>query len=132
MCRTALRTVRICNFDLDQNLIYSNKFKVECQTWVTNCTGAYTSYYKKYSKEDLFMWWPMHENFILLHIRSMNFRVEFVEISHHVLKLQFYYIENFILLHYESLTDFDLKKCSKMKFLCIDHHMNKSSFEYFL
>ena len=58
----------------------------------------------------------MHENFILLHIQSMNFRVEFVESSHHVLKLQFYYIENFILLQYESLIDFDPNKCGKIKF----------------
>ena len=78
--------------------------------------GGYTFYYKKYSKEDLFMWWSMHKNFILLHIRSVNFRVKFVEISDHVSKLIFYYIENLILLHYESLTDFDPKKCSKMKF----------------
>ena len=56
----------------------------------------------------------MHKNFILLYIRSVNFRVKFVEISDHVLKLLFDYIENFILLHYESLTDFDPKKCGKI------------------
>ena len=47
----------------------------------------------------------MQKTFILLHIRAMNFRSKFVEISDHVSKLIFYYIENFILLHYESLTE---------------------------
>ena len=56
----------------------------------------------------------MHGNLISLHIRSVNFRVKFVEISDHVLKLQFYYIENLILLHYESLADFDPKKCGQI------------------
>ena len=54
--------------------------------------GGYTFYYKKFSKEDLFMWLSMHENFILPHIRSVNFRVKFFEISDHMLKLQFYHI----------------------------------------
>ena len=48
---------------------------------------------KKYSKENLFMWRPMHKILILPHIRSVNFRVIFFEISDHVLKLQFYCIE---------------------------------------
>ena len=62
------------------------------------------------------MRWPMQKTFILLQIREMNFRSKFVGISDHVSKLIFYYIENLILLHYESLTDFDPKKCGKIKF----------------
>ena len=46
----------------------------------------------------------------------MNFRSKFVEISDHVSKLKFYHIENSILPHYESLTDFDPKKCGKIEF----------------
>ena len=42
----------------------------------------------------------MQKTFILLHIRAMNFRSKFVEISDHVSKLIFYYIENSILLHF--------------------------------
>ena len=56
----------------------------------------------------------MYKNLILLHIRSVNFWVQFVEISDHVLKFQFYSIENLILLHYESLADFDPKKCGQI------------------
>ena len=73
---------------------------------------------KKYSKENLFMWRPMHKILILPHIRSVNFRVIFFEISDHVLKLQFYNIENWILPHYESLTDFDPKNVVKWSFRC--------------
>ena len=51
----------------------------------------------------------------------MNFRSKFVEISDHVSKPKFYYIENQILLHYESLADFDPKKCSKIWVLTRDH-----------
>ena len=63
----------------------------------------------------------------------MNFRPKFVEISDHVSKPTLYYIENQILLHYESLPDFDPKKyidrmCSMIWVSCIGHHMNKSSF----
>ena len=39
----------------------------------------------------------MQKTFILLHIRAMNFRSKFVEISDHVSKPKFYYIENQIL-----------------------------------
>ena len=53
---------------------------------------------------------------ILLHIRSMNFRSKFVEISDHVSKPKFYHIENLILPHYESLPGFDPKKCGKIWF----------------
>ena len=77
-------------------------------------TGGYTFYYKKYLKENLFMWSHMQKTFILLHIRAMNIRSKFVEMSDHVSKLIFYYIENYILLHYESLTDFVPKKCGKI------------------
>ena len=77
-------------------------------------TGWYKFYHIKYSKENLFMWSPMQKTFILLHIRAMNIRSKFVEMSDHVSKLIFYYIENFILPHYESLTDFDPKKCGKI------------------
>ena len=45
----------------------------------------------------------------------MNIRSKFVEMSDHVSKLIFYYIENYILLHYESLTDFVPKKCSSCR-----------------
>ena len=44
----------------------------------------------------------MQKTSILLHIQAMNFRSKFVEISDHVSKLKFYYIENSILLHYDS------------------------------
>ena len=44
----------------------------------------------------------------------MNFRSKFVEISDHVSKPKFYHIENLILPHYESLADFDPKKCGKI------------------
>ena len=57
-------------------------------------TGGSKFYYKKYLKEDLFIWWPMQKIQILLHIRLMNFRPKFVEISDHVSKPKFYYIEN--------------------------------------
>ena len=57
------------------------------------------------------MWSPMQKTLFLPHIRAMNFRSKFVEFSDHVSKLKFYHIENLILPHYESLTDFDPKKC---------------------
>ena len=60
------------------------------------------------------MCWPMQKTIILLHIGAMNFRSKFVEISDHVSELKFYSIENSILLHYKSLTDFDPKKCCKI------------------
>ena len=60
------------------------------------------------------MLWPMQETQFLPHIRSMNFRPKFVEISDHVSKPKFYHIENQILPHYESLADFDPKKCGKI------------------
>ena len=66
--------------------------------WSFQNTGGYTFYYKKYLKENLFMWSHMQKTFILLHIRAMNFRSKFVEIGDHVSKLKFYYIENSILL----------------------------------
>ena len=46
----------------------------------------------------------------------MYFRSKFIEISDHVSKPKLYYIENQILLHYESLPDFDPKKCGKIWF----------------
>ena len=58
----------------------------------------------------------MQETQIILHIRSIYFRSKFIEISDHVSKPKLYYIENQILLHYESLPDFDPKKCSKIRF----------------
>ena len=58
----------------------------------------------------------MQETEILLHIRSMNFRSKFIEFSDHVTKPKFYRNEYQILLHYELLPDFYLKKCSKIWF----------------
>ena len=52
----------------------------------------------------------MQETQIILHIRSMYFRSKFIEISVHVSKPKLYYIENQIILQYESLPDFDPKK----------------------
>ena len=46
----------------------------------------------------------------------MNFRSKFIEISDHVTKPKLYYIENQIILHNESLLDFDPKMCSKIWF----------------
>ena len=60
-------------------------------------TGGSKFYHKKYVKEDWFMWWPMQKTQILPHIRSMNFRSKFIEISDRVSKPKFYYIENQIL-----------------------------------
>ena len=58
----------------------------------------------------------MQETQIILHIRAMYFRSKLVEISDHVSKPKLYYIENQIILHDESLPDFDPKKCSKIWF----------------
>ena len=52
---------------------------------------------QKVCERELIHVMAMQKTQILPHIRSMNFRPKFVEISDHVSKPKFYYIENQIL-----------------------------------
>ena len=92
------------------------------------CTGWYTFYHIKYSKENLFMWSPKQKTLILPHIRAMNFRSQFVEISDHMSKLKFYHIFSD---QSQSITH-NARICGKIKVFCMGDHMNKFSFEYFM
>ena len=53
------------------------------------------------------------ENFNFTTYSSNEFSVQ---IRDHVSKLKFYHIKKSILPHFESLTDFDSKKCGKTEF----------------
>ena len=81
-------------------------------------TGGSKFYHKKYVKEDWFMWWPMQKTQILPHIRSMNFRSKFIEISDHVSKPKFYYIENQILPQFFGSKSNNDSFCGKFSFRC--------------
>ena len=75
-----------------QTCLHFSKYYIELYYIVY--TGWYIFYHKKHSEENLFMWSPMQKTLILPHIRAMNFRSKFVEISDHVSKLKLYHIEN--------------------------------------
>ena len=59
-------------------------------------------------------WDDMHEILILLHIRAMNFRAKFLEISDHMSELKFYCIETQILLYFSDQSLSMTSLCSKI------------------
>ena len=97
-----------------RNLVFSTRLITYCRhttvyrLWIIVFTGIN----KKYLKENLFIWSSLQKSFILiksfiffksfilLHIRAINVRSKFVEISDHLSELKFYHIENSILPHF--------------------------------